>query len=220
MPTKQVPIKGVTNFRRLTPDQVYSTAGNTLTAVFGNPNFTSPNAPAPPVDEATFKAAYDTLGVANSAAIDGGKKAIAQRNHAKEVVVKYLVLLVHFVEANCKDDMNTFVSSGFTPVSSTKTKTPPVSEMIRKIEPGDKSGEAVITLVKFPGASSYQVQWGVPLAGGALPNSWTSMPVPQVKSATTISGLTPATTYVFQARAVLKAGGYSDWGEPVSRIIV
>jgi hypothetical protein len=25
---------------------------------------------------------------------------------------------------------------------------------------------------------------------------------------------------VFQARAVLKAGGYSDWGQPVSRIIV
>src|SRR6516162_8451485 len=98
MPTKQVPIKGVTNFRRLTPDQVFSTAGNTLTAVFGNPNFTPPNAPAPPVDEATFKAANDALGAANSAAIDGGKKAITLRSHAKEVVVKYLVQLVHYVE--------------------------------------------------------------------------------------------------------------------------
>jgi len=36
----------------------------------------------------------------------------------------------------------------------------------------------------------------------------------------TISGLKPATAYVFQARAVKKTGGYSDWSDSVTRVAV
>jgi hypothetical protein len=39
-----------------------------------------------------------------------------------------------------------------------------------------------------------------------------------IKSPSTISGLKPATTYVFQARAVKKTGGHSDWSDSVTRV--
>ena len=214
---KQQPIKALLNFRRLTGEVVYSSSTNIYTEFFGNPNFTSPQAPAPPVDAATLKAANDTLAAANAAAADGGKKAIAQKNKAKEAVVKLLVQLGHYVEANCKDDMTIFLSSGFTAAASTKAKTPPVTDAIRKLEPGPNSGQMLITLVKFPRAISHEVHYGVAAQGGGLPTSWTTVPVPQVKSPTKISGLTTATIYVFQARAMTKTG-YTDWSDPIARV--
>jgi hypothetical protein len=151
------------------------------------------------------------------AAADGDKKAIAQRNKAKEAVVKLLVQLAHYVETNCKDDMTIFLSSGFTAAASTKSKKPPVTEAIRRLVPGANGGQMEITLVKFPDAISHEVHYGVAAQGGGLPTTWTLVPIPQVKSRTTISGLTPATIYVFQARAMTKAG-YTDWSDPIARV--
>ena len=153
-----------------------------------------------------------------AAAADGGKTAIAEKNHQKEVVAKLLVQLAHYVEANCKDDITIFLSSGFTPAASTKNTTPPVSESIRKIEPGPNSGQMLVTLMKFPGAASYLVQWA-PVGAEGAPGSWTTKPAAAVRPPVLISGLTPGTTYVFQARAVTKTG-YSDWSESVTRIAV
>ena len=181
-----------------------------------NPNFSG--VPAPPVGMPALKAATDLLVAKIAAAAEGGKTAVAEKNQQKEVVVKLLVQLAHYVEANCKDDMTIFLSSGFTPAASTKNLTPPVSESIRRIEPGSNSGEMLVTLVKFPDAASYQVQWA-PLAAGGVPGSWTAKPAAAVRPPVLISGLIPGTTYVFQARAVTKAG-YSDWSESVRRIAV
>ena len=54
-----------------------------------------------------------------------------------EVVVKLLVQLAHWVEANCKEDMTIFLTSGFQAAASTKAKTPPLSESIRKVVHGN-----------------------------------------------------------------------------------
>src|SRR2546427_9626092 len=126
-----------------------------------------------------------------------GSSARSQRNHQKEVVVKLLMQLAHYVEANCKDDMTIFLSSGFTPAASTKNLTPPVSESIRRIEPGSNSGEMLVTLVKFPGAASYQVQWA-PLAAGGVPGSWTTKPAAAVRPPVLISGLIPTRPMFFR----------------------
>jgi hypothetical protein len=45
------------------------------------------------------------LSAAITAALDGGKKAMAERNPQKNVVMKSLLLLDHYIEANCKDDI-------------------------------------------------------------------------------------------------------------------
>ena len=133
--------------------------------------------------------------------------------------MKILVQLAHWAEASCKDDMTIFLSSGFTAKSSTTTTTSPVSESIKKIEPGPDSGHMLITLMKYPGAVSYEVRWAQVNADGT-PGAWTTQPIGQIKSPSTISGLKPATTYVFQARAVKKTGAYSDWSASVTRVAV
>jgi hypothetical protein len=203
-----------------TAQVVLNTSLNVLNNFFASSFFTAAaGAPAPPVDQATLKAANDALQSAITAAAGGGKQAITAKNHAKDAVIPLLDQLATYVSVNSKGDMNAFVSSGFTPKSTAKSKTPPVSETIKKIVPAPITGQMLIYLMKFPGAKSYLVQWGIPGPGGILPTTWSSMPVATIQSPATITGLTPGTTYVFQARAVTQSG-YSNWGDPIARIAV
>ena len=64
-----------------------------------------------PFDMATFKAAIDSYAAALDEAFDGSKKAIAERNHQREVVTKMLRQLAHHVEVASKDDVTVFLSS-------------------------------------------------------------------------------------------------------------
>jgi hypothetical protein len=167
---------------------------------------------------ATVKSATDKLLADIAAAADGGKTAIAQKNHQKEIVAGLLEQLAHYAEVNCKGDLTAFLSFGFKPRASTQKKTAPVTESIRKIEPGKKSGEFQITLMPFPDAGSYEVQWAS-LGVGGVPGSWTSKAFTSIKPPLLITGLNPGTTYLFQARAVTNTG-HSDWSESVTRIAV
>lgn len=45
------------------------------------------------------------------------------------------------------------------------------------------------------------------------------MPLAKLRPATVVSGLAPAMTYIFQARAVTQ-NGYSDWSDSVTRVII
>ena len=51
--------------------------------------------------------------------------------------------------------------------------------------------------------------------GGAPPPSWTNQLVASVKAPINFSGLTPGTTYAFQARALVK-DKYTDWSDSVT----
>jgi hypothetical protein len=218
--TKQHPIKAVLGLRRDTAGVVLSTSTHIFTEIYNSANFMPPQAPAPPVDPAILKSANDALASAIGAAVDSGKKAIALRNARKEVVINLLTQLAHYAEANCKDDLAIFISSGFTAKSSIRNLTPPVSETFKKIAPGPDSGQVLASLMKYAGAASYEIRWA-PVGDGGVPGTWTSQAIGKViKSPSTISGLKPGTTYAFQARAVKKAGGYSDWGDSVTRIVV
>jgi hypothetical protein len=208
-------IKAKKNFRRMAAEALVTTS-RAIQAHFdptNNPNLTGVS--PLPVDMATVKSATDLLSTRITAAAEGGKAAVAERKRQKEVVAKLLIQLAQYAEANCKDDMTTFLSFGFTPAASTKTRTAPVSESVRKIEPGPNSGEMWITLMKFLGAVSYLVQYA-PVVNGVV-GSWTSKPSPGIQPPLLITGLIPGTTYVFQARALTRTG-YSDWGESVTRI--
>src|SRR5438093_5654050 len=188
---KQHPIKAIINFSTLTADAVVTAAVNIAGTVYNNPKFAG--ASPPPVDQATLKSANDALASAIGAAVDGGKKAIAQKKAQKEVVVKLLEQLAHYAEANCKDDMTIFVSSGFTAKSSIRNTTPPVSESIKKIAPGPDSGQILLSLMNTPGAASYEIRWA-PVGDGGVPGAWTSQAIGKIiKSPTTISGLKPGT---------------------------
>jgi len=213
-------IKAKLGFGHQTAQNVLTAALAVLNNLFSSAFFSAAaGLPAPPVDQATMKAATDALQAAITAAQGGGKQAVTAMHHAKDAVVTILEQLATFVSVNSKGDMNTFMSSGFTPRSTAKSKTPPVSESIKKIVPGPLTGQMLVYLMKFPGAKTYQLQWGVPGPGGALPTAWTNLPVTSIQSPVTVTGLTPGATYVFQARAVI-ANGYSNWGDPIARIAV
>ena len=214
---KQHPIKAIINFRGVTADAVVTAAVNIAGTVYNNPKFAG--ASPQPVDQPTLKAATDALVAGNAAAVDGGKKAVQEQKHLKGVVVKFLTQLAHWAEANCKEDMTTFLSSGFQAASAKKPKAPPVTESIRKVVLGAKSGELVVKLMKYPGAASYEVRWGQVSAGGGMPTAWNSQPLANVKTPVTISGLTPGTTYLIEARAVTKAG-YTDYGQPIAQTVI
>ena len=211
-------IKAILNYRRMTAEVLLPTSSDICAKITNNPNFAPPKAPAPPIDPAALQAANDVLAAAISDSLDGSKIARAQKNDAKEVVVKLLVQLAHYVEANCHGDMTIFLSSGFTPVSSSKTVATPVSDSIRRIDPGPNSGQVAITPVGNADAYSYEVQYA-PVSSDGVVGAWKSQPIATTRPATVISGLIPATTYAFQIRGLTRAG-FTDWSDSVVRIVI
>src|SRR5213594_3104802 len=203
--TQPKSIKASVGFRKLSAGDVLARANAVLDGVYTAKD----DYPNPPVDQATLKAQIDALSAGITAALDGGKKAVIAREHLKEVVIKSIGQLGNYVEANCKDDMPTFLKSGFQPISTIRTPTAPLSNSFRKIVPGKNSGQMEVTLVSQHDALSYQLRWA-PVGPGGVTANWTEQPVGTTKPPALVAGLTPGTTYAFQARAVTNAG-YTDW---------
>ncbi len=131
--------------------------------VFGHPALF----PNTPFDGATFKGAIDRLAAAVAAVLtDGGKLSVEERNKSRaETVVMYRIL-GHYVEIACKNDMNTFVSSGFTPVAKRQRIQPqplPAPEA-PAIEQGP-TGEFAVIFKSVPKALYYELSY-VPVRAG------------------------------------------------------
>jgi hypothetical protein len=168
-----------------------------------------------PVDAATLKAALDGFSVAINDAQDGGRKAIAERNRLREVVVRILRQIGHYVEGACGDDLTTFLSSGYETVTATKAGPQPLPvPMIKKIDQG-KSGELLVSFPRVAKAYSYQLRYAPMPVGGADP-SWKYQAVPTAGTAP-FEGLTPGTIYVFQIAALGRLG-LTDWSNSVTKM--
>ena len=207
--TKKVtPIKVSLAFVQAAPADLYTFGSSVYAGMLNNPAYTTP-----PVDMPTLKSTLDGYDTLNVAALDGGKKVIAQRHHQGEALIKILRQLAHYVEANCKDDMTIFASSGFQAVSKVRTTTPSLSQSIRKITDGLISGQLLVFLIAVAGALSYEVRWApVTTAAATAPATpaWTSALVALTVPPMTVSNLTPGTIYQFEVR-VLSKTGWSDW---------
>ncbi len=210
---KKSMIKAATGFRRMTAEAVFNTSQAIYNALNGNDKI---SAPPSPFDLPTLLAANQALSAANVAALDGSKQAIALKSHCQDVVVNILDQLAVYVQANCNGDITTFLTSGFKAKSSTKAQATTASEAIRYVESGPKSGQASAKLVADPKAGAYEIRFA-PVPAGGVPTDWTIHPVVNLRSATVVPGLTPGTTYAFQARSVT-ASGYSDWSDSVTLV--
>src|SRR5437762_8510855 len=100
-------IQAVLGFPGLAPQELLQASTAIYTGTNGNSRF-----PNPTVDMAVLKADIDNFSSAITAS-DGGKNAIAERNRLGEVLIKALRMLGKYVEIASKDDMKTFLSSGF-----------------------------------------------------------------------------------------------------------
>src|SRR4029077_20681643 len=114
-------IRALLNFTAKMPEQFLAQGYAILKAFIGNLNF-----PDPPVDLNDLKSKLDAFAGYIADAKDGGKKAITLRNHAGWEINRLLRVLAFYAELNCKDDMNVFLTSGFTPRSTTRTAPQPV----------------------------------------------------------------------------------------------
>ena len=125
--------------------------------------------------------------------------------------------LAHYVEANCKDDINILLSSGFAPLNTVRKPNESLSQSIRRIDPTSLSGQLLVTLVSLRSAFSYEMRWAPVVEPGELPAPWTIQPVAKARPPVLITGLTPGATYQFQVR-LLTESGYTDWNDSVSRM--
>ena len=154
-----------------------------------------------------------------AAAVDGGKTAIAQKNKTRDAAVKIYTQLAHYVEANCNDDMPTFLLSGFTAKPATKSAPQPLAVPgLTSLLEGANSGQLKVKIASVLAALSYVLRFGAVPAGATAPATWTEQVVTSTK-AFTISGLTPGTVYAFQVRALGRLG-YTDWCDSVTRMCI
>jgi hypothetical protein len=211
--TNSKPIKTLGGYKKKSPTENLAYANSVYLGMFTDPV----DYPAPPIDEATFKGEIDKLSAAITAARDGGKRAIAERNHQEHVVIKMMRQLEHYAETACKDDMPTFLKSGFQAASTVHAaKKPALSKWIRAITPGKISGQLDLVLMADPGATAYELRWAASADG--TPGEWATQLVTKTRPAVTITGLTPGTTYTIQVRSFADASGFSDWSDPHIRI--
>ena len=200
-------------FGDLTNADLEKVAGGIHTGVYLSGNFT---ATPPPTDEATFKAQLDRFSVSSIAAADGSKKAIAWCKKERELLIRMIRQLGHYVEANCKDDMATFLSSGFKPIPRKGAPQPVATPHILSVDIGS-TGQLIVRVKSSRNAYSFQVRYAANVAGGT-PGPWTTESFTNGRSMA-IYGLTPGTIYTFQVRA-LGALGQSDWSDSATRMCV
>jgi hypothetical protein len=92
--TKPTPIKAIGGYNKKSPTDNLAYANAVHPGIYTDPA----DYPAPPIDEPTFKGAIDMLSTKITAALDGGKKTIAERNHQEEVVIKMIRQLGYYAE--------------------------------------------------------------------------------------------------------------------------
>jgi hypothetical protein len=207
-------IKATLGLQKALPEQIVSLGQALLKGLTGNSNFTNL-----PVDLNIFKADLDAYGVSIADAKDGGKKAISLRNKQGESVIRTIKQLSTYVELNCKDDMNIFLSSGFQPRSSMRTSAQPLDQpMIQSIDQGP-TGQLLVSITPVRKAKSYELRFGIAGSGGAAPAAWSTLMAPNARTAVSISGLTPGTTYAVQVRAYGQLG-YTEYSDSATRMVI
>jgi len=198
-------IRALVGFKTAPDADIVVRANSVWTGMTDNPAY-----PIPPVDLAVFKAAIDSYSAAIAEALDGGKKAITERNTQREAVSKMLWQLGHYVEVHCKDDLAIFTSSGFEAASTMRVPPQPLTQPgIQKIGHGT-TGELVVKITPVPKVRIYELRYAA-LEDGSTPGPWTAVVLTNAKAAA-VNSLTPGTTYAFQVRA-FGTLGYTGWSD-------
>jgi hypothetical protein len=210
--TKQPPFHIALGYTGFTDSDVAANALAAHDGVKAHPEFF----PNPPELEA-FLASIQTLEGSIAAAKDGGgKKAVAQKNKARATTIKLMRQLGHYVEANCKDDINIVNASGYKVAAKAKTVPQPTPKgAIDKVDSGSVPGEIVVKGKRIPKAHSYVFRHA-PLGADGKPGTWTEIALTN-PAKIHLTGLIPGTTYAFQIKA-LGVLGFGDWSDIAIRM--
>jgi hypothetical protein len=172
--------------------------------------------PKLPFDLALLKAGLENYAIAVGNALDGGKKAIAQRDRQRGELIDMLRVLAFYVETICKDDMTKFLLSGFTPRTATRTAARPVHPPNLRVQHGPTGALRVKLSGADPQAWSHEVEYA-PIGADGVTGKWMSQPVTSVASLVPVTGLTAGVTYAFHARSLGRLG-FSEWSDSVTKM--
>jgi hypothetical protein len=207
MTTKVKKLKALLGFHKTSDPDLLKQLNTVHDGMNGNTAF-----PAPPVDMTTFKSGIDLFNTLVTDAEDGGKKAKSAKNKQRELMVKQVTLLGHYVEAASNDDLAAFKTSGFVPAPITRTPPEPLpAASLEWIDRGPATGQIVVKPKGLPKAINYDLRYGIVANAGTAPATWITLNLPGSKKVT-ISNLTPGATYAFEIRAMGRLG-YTDWSD-------
>jgi len=172
--------------------------------------------PTLPFDLAVLKTGLDNYAIAVGNAIDGGKKAIAERDRQRRELIDMLRILAFYVETICKDDMTKFLLSGFTPRTATRTAPQPVYPPNLRVQHGPTGTLRVKLSGADPQAWSHEVEYAA-IGSDGVTGKWMSQPVTSIASPVPVTGLTPGVIYTFHARSLGRLG-FSEWSDSVTKM--
>jgi hypothetical protein len=201
-------------FARLSDDALVSRLKSVHDAMKDNPSF-----PNPPQDLAAFQTDINNFGQIVAEALDGSKRAIAEKQRQRHAIIKVAEALGHYVQANCDDDRATMTSAGFEPVSYVRAAQEPLSPpRVAKVDEGNHSGQLQVRITASRKALHYELRHAAAGSDG-VPGEWSSTTLTQVKTMVPVDNLTPGIIYVFQVRGFGRLG-YTDWSDSVSRMCI
>ena len=204
-------LKVLRDFINYADDLLVDFTGKIITDMTGNTALTTP-----PITMAALQALLTALTTTMAAMDQGGTAATATKNAARDALLAALRTLAKYVEDNCNNDLPTLLSSGFKAAATTHTKSALAKPVISSIKNGN-TGELLIKVAPILNAASYETRSAVTDATGTL-GPWQSGGVGTNSRALCIAGLTPATRYTVQVRAIGGTTGHSDWSDVVVHI--
>lgn len=200
------------NIRSLSTTEKVAKARQIVTALTGNPSFTTPH-PA----LAAITAAADELETAFGDVQTARQTAVTKTSimHEKESFLEgVLRQLAAYVESIAGDDESMILSAGMNVESTTPTIQTSETPIALSATEGDHDGEIDLSWDTVKSAKSYVVERS---PDPPTSTSWVHETVSS-KSSTTVSGLVSGTRYYWFRVAAVMTGGQSGFSDPATKI--
>jgi hypothetical protein len=195
------------DFMRAPANDLANTADDVSAGMNGNAAFPTP--PVPPADLGTLNT---TLRTAITAADAGGPVQTAAKNKAYIAVADALRKNANYVEIQSNNDLETLLSSGYTPVSTNRASAPLDQPVILEIAILG-STQLLLRVSPILNARSYQVQTATAANG-----PWAEAIIATQARLIVLKGLTPGTIYFVRVRAIGGSTGASEWSVAASQM--
>ena len=175
----------------------------------------------PWVDPDEFLDLVDRWDQMSTVALDGGKKAISQRNRLRKQAIDKATFLGRYVESVTEDAATVYLS-GYEPKFKYRRLPQGLPKTrMSKVVRGPNSGTAAAYIVPFSRSKHgkviyYELRYA-PKVGSSIGEFTVMPPSAAARFGIPVKNLTPGTLYIFQGRAYNKKGA-NDWSDPVSYI--
>lgn len=199
IPRRKTMAKPKLELRDKTDLQLKSFAEAVVTAMTGNPNFTTPS---PPLADITTKNTTFNTKMQTIATLEAQlRTAYSEKEDARAELEQELTYLANYVEGAAKGDAAKIESAGMQVRSGTTPVGTPEAPTGLTATFGDFDGEIDLSWEPVKGAATYEVDFRLHngTAEWARAKSTTS-------SRTTVGGMTSGQQYAFRVRAVGSAG--------------